>query len=1780
MDKNGSSLSPHNGGIYRNLMMPGFTDAGAGTSYMTKRVIPRRTEAASMAAKVPTSAVSLNVVDTDALNDDDYNNNNNNKDHCNDVGTPFEDTFSEAVTEVHDNRTSNNTVDSTTHRDRYYTLKSSVIQDNIPSGKEYEDSDKISTNKTNNNDSTDQSNNNSSGNGIEVEATFGFFPSTKPPPSPSIHGIGSALNASECRVDSSEKFTRTPKSSTKITTTSQSPCLQPISPPPVTRKQLVAVKQSPSTAAIIEDKINLPSAVSTKLTTKTLSTNSRDHRKIESEISNVIDRKNYYQVGKTIDEPFQPSSGTESEGYEHDISTEQDHAKTRQRQRPLCERPFETSKLMRREVSSFSLAPETGAVVNFEKNRIESKQEDEREDRNESGNHAKHEETKLQSEQNLSKIIDMEEGPNDNNIDDNNAGSSNSDGGITRRLDLKALQEIDNMESQKTTKTQYLGNIYQIGNGNKTKSEKVYGHDGTVDKNKDTYDPDDEGSEELSTSSSIVSSTCSEFGTVIQMGDTAMAARIKDVEEMELAALADLPIEDSNDIHETKVSQLSSSSLIQHDASLDLPILELPPSGPIDTILTKAHKMDAGQHLKDTNTTVATANSTISPRKGKPTKSEMVSAAFRRIGPIHSLNNNTVRGEKKIRNSISAPTTPMRFPTRKDKKQTLDASIEDRKSSPTRYETASDIAGDPKNRILSPRFTSFLRGRVNSEAPSSLLASDSTNEPKAASRSTPLSPRIAIAQTFQYAQKYFSQNNSVTEYPVDGDGDGDYTDFKEENGCIDHRHRNFQEHLVIPPLGQRPTTSRLAPRVLPLESSSTIRNRRTLRHSNSVDYSNSKRSLFRELPPYSTQRRHLLSHSFPASANAVPSVATLDPESININLIGQINSNFSPKKLSNKTLALNSTMELQQPQRVDIEREDALDILACLVEQGIADWNASNTNAASSINAYNHSEPKKVGNSSIAHEESTNEAISSFSSSSSPLMRTDILRAEKEEKTEEGTCQLTPAAKRQMDFNDSNHDHYDSESALNDLIEDFKKWVEDRDEDHSPNSDDEKRSQRQRRADTLQDLVRSREYAVEMKRASASASCWLKSIGRRQSTGKPEITGDNERIGKDEHIRNSTNNLGNKQSDSTNKMEILTMKATLRRSQSELTAMKEMNSMLNEELSKCRAEIGRMKSITRSDNLNKSIFDDSERSSDTSSSEARLKELSAETVSKSPGEDRTKGVSKKDLGYELFSKGVPSKEGKERMNPVDELDVIPLKNALEKANETIRRLHGDLCEKNIVGDGDGEDTDPAPVIDIPDIHPKPTRCQSRISTPDSTRRTVNVQLLDGENFVTDWNDMKDLPPPPDHSLESPIVSAVLEQWTQDRSLHEALLSWINNVMKGDDLETLPPLKISSLDHQVRDGITMHILPHLLRRADIHVAVQTRAHRQTTYDMSVTVSQKRDFTMELSKVKSSSTGNLLPKDIKSQQQLSLLDRRDSLSGDEWVSRFEPKLSSTESVAHSAVTDTIANLPTTTRNPPGAMSDLWDRPPHTPVRTEYSDFSSQLRSRSGSADNLDDNSQLHKQRHNELNQGVASGGTLMGALGGALSGLLSRNKYAVSPGIFHPTSHQSPYRAVGSGNDNRESSNILPASLRAQMDLTSSPTPGSTGHHRLGQLEATVSDVVDDEYNYHHGEPHPYHRVVSAPPGRIGVTFVEFRGHAMVSDVAMDSPLAGWVFPSDILIAVDEIPVSGMRVRDIVTILSDRKNRQRAMRVISSHAMNEFTMMNQAGSLLTEELGEGE
>jgi hypothetical protein len=420
----------------------------------------------------------------------------------------------------------------------------------------------------------------------------------------------------------------------------------------------------------------------------------------------------------------------------------------------------------------------------------------------------------------------------------------------------------------------------------------------------------------------------------------------------------------------------------------------------------------------------------------------------------------------------------------------------------------------------------------------------------------------------------------------------------------------------------------------------------------------------------------------------------------------------------------------------------------------------------------------------------------------------------------------------------------------------------------------------------------------------------------------------------------------------------------------------------------------------------------------------------------------------------------------------ENLDVLVLKTALGQANDTIR-----LLQEKLQKEKSDEVMKEAPTAPDKEL-------------PSDDHRTINVRMLDGENFVTEWDDLTSpLPPPPDHGLRSPIVHTVLEQWTDDQGLHASLLAWMERVMTGDNLEdSVPPLTISSLDHQVRDGFMMHVLPLLLRRADIHVAVQMRAQRQTTYDLAVSVNQKQP------------TGNGHSVGARSP---SLLDHH---AHEEWHVK---KPYDRDSGSHSAVTVPINN--SAAPNGPDAQGQHED--------AEYSHFDIPH----ATSEDMDDNPQS----------------TFMGALGGALGGLLSRGKY---------TAVQSPSSRFH--NDASAPGFAPPPSAQTMVNAASSSNPAPSGN-RVAELDHQ-----------------PYHRVVSAPPGRIGVTFVEYRGHAMVADMAPDSPLSSWVFPSDILIAVDEVPVSGMRVRDIIQILTKRKDRQRALRVISSHAMNEFTLNQSA------------
>jgi len=406
-------------------------------------------------------------------------------------------------------------------------------------------------------------------------------------------------------------------------------------------------------------------------------------------------------------------------------------------------------------------------------------------------------------------------------------------------------------------------------------------------------------------------------------------------------------------------------------------------------------------------------------------------------------------------------------------------------------------------------------------------------------------------------------------------------------------------------------------------------------------------------------------------------------------------------------------------------------------------------------------------------------------------------------------------------------------------------------------------------------------------------------------------------------------------------------------------------------------------------------------------------------------------------------------------------------------------------------------------------------------------KMINVCMLDGENFVTEWNKLGPLPPPPDHDLHSPIVTALLSQWTDDCSTRDSLISWMENLIEGVDPVSVPPLKLSSLDHQVRDGFTMHIFPLLLRRSDLYLELTSRAQRRTSYDIIATVKSPKSVAIDSTPLKHSDglntlTGPSLRNHVSGSHMMAFKASGGIHNSMKECPSFSQGTGHSDgmesgSVTHSSITEYISNQI-------GVSSHLEQRGQLSVKSNLPGDFSTSAMSKS---DLL-----VEKNPHQP---------SIMAGAINAVGGLLSRRKLHQSPHLSNRDNSIEEDKR-----DEQSKQSDLPT--LAKNPLAKFKNIGST----RGCAELPKSSTIENE------EDQPYHRVVSAPPGRIGMTFVQYRGHAIISDVYQNSPLQGWVFPSDILIAIDEVPVSGKRVLDIVKLLNARKERQRALRVISSHA----------------------
>jgi len=778
------------------------------------------------------------------------------------------------------------------------------------------------------------------------------------------------------------------------------------------------------------------------------------------------------------------------------------------------------------------------------------------------------------------------------------------------------------------------------------------------------------------------------------------------------------------------------------------------------------------------------------------------------------------------------------------------------------------------------------------------------------------------------------------------------------------------------------------------------------------------------------------------------------------------------------------------------------------------------------------------------------------------------------------------------------------DSSCEDCLEKVKLIANSIKEISTDSSDDEQSPvfNRQITSDVVDTLLRSYEFALEAKQSSLSANKWLASIGCAENKNivSDEIDGCNE----------SLNGVATR--------------ARLHSAEYTISSKQGEISRLNEELSNCRAEIGRLKSSSRSQpqhhpitmSTNKSILSNS--SSD-ESIDFLVTEGGGPLVLCSP-RPTVKLSESHDESFLKWEKNI-----ERQMNLESRKEVLLLRAALERANRKISALEeepfsseiepikavsddgteqlfmriaedieNEALDVPVSDEGDARTNEDISAIPVaiklddpalekeleeyrlalimtldPDGDGRRARADSISSSEDpnlaqdlskstssvtSDRKMINVRMIDGENFSTEWGDLVDLPPPPDHALHSPIVETILSKWSDDPGTRSALIGWIENILNGSNTDSMPSLKIAGLDHQIRDGFLMHVLPLLLRRKDVHVHLTSRAHRQTTYDIAVTV-RPTSFDVRNNEYDGVSDGGSGDPELQ-QRQVSrgikhhLMAFQATKSGasikendDSYMSpnkQVKPFLGRSipdlvRSASNAGSISTAVTSPISNRTP--------SRRPQIHGRNKYTSLSSEMKkgdnflshdeyampnlmtdASPSLGDDLsvgssveDDTDSKHSQRQSSI----------MGSISGAF-GLLARRKLSPVDNEFQ------------------------------------SGTPDINGGHSHSSMFQTPKRAASQSTSKSSNEEeHPYHRVVSAPPGKIGITFVEYRGHAMVSNVSEESPLVGWVFPSDVLVAIDDVPVSGLPLVRIVKLLTNRVGQQRNLRMVSAVAMNELT-----------------
>lgn len=159
------------------------------------------------------------------------------------------------------------------------------------------------------------------------------------------------------------------------------------------------------------------------------------------------------------------------------------------------------------------------------------------------------------------------------------------------------------------------------------------------------------------------------------------------------------------------------------------------------------------------------------------------------------------------------------------------------------------------------------------------------------------------------------------------------------------------------------------------------------------------------------------------------------------------------------------------------------------------------------------------------------------------------------------------------------------------ISQDYERKMQD-----SENSDSNATSHSSRMK-AVDELLRSHTYAAEMRRAAKSASTWLRSIDRLESTSDAldrrvdfGANADSESLSQTAASESNSDKQSageQEESESENKyvdkIDIVTLRAMLHSAELRAKEKEDMALRLNEELSKCRAEIGRLQTATRSE---------------------------------------------------------------------------------------------------------------------------------------------------------------------------------------------------------------------------------------------------------------------------------------------------------------------------------------------------------------------------------------------------------------------------------------------------------------------------------------------------------------------------------------------------------------------------------------------------------------------